>query len=104
METSTKAGKSGADVETHIAAISNDIAKLSDLLTQLLSDKVAETSGAAQDNIAEIARKGREAADHVKSAVQESTTSLEQAIVKQPFIAVLLALIIGLFAGSIMRR
>ena len=104
MESKAKASEFGAEVEAHLASIRSEIVGLTDVVSQLMAKMTAQTSGLAKEGLEEAARVGREAASRAKSTAQHATASLEQAIEDKPLASVLIALVIGFLAGSIMRR
>jgi ElaB/YqjD/DUF883 family membrane-anchored ribosome-binding protein len=104
MESKAKTREVGAEVEAQLASMRNDIAGLADLVSQLMTKMTAETSDLAKEGLEEAARVGREAASRAKSTAQHATASLEQVIEDKPFASVLIALVIGFLAGSILRR
>jgi ElaB/YqjD/DUF883 family membrane-anchored ribosome-binding protein len=58
----------------------------------------------AREGFDEFARRGQEAADQLRSKAKEHMASVEHTIEDKPFASVLVALAIGFFVGSVMRR
>ncbi len=100
----TKSDDPAAELAAQIQEIRDDISKLSDIVTRLATQKLDETSGIARDTLDDLARRGQEAADQLRSQAKAHMSSVEHTIEDKPFASVLVALAIGFFVGSVMRR
>ena len=95
---------SAADIENLIGSVREDIAKLTEVLAQALSSKGAEGVEAAREDLEDALDRGRKVADKLKSEASDAAESLQKAIETRPLMAVLIALLVGFFAGSLLRR
>ena len=99
-----KSDDPAAELAAQIQEIRDDIGKLSDIVTRLATQKLDETTGMAQEGLEDFARRGQEAADQLRGKAKEHLASVENTIENKPFASVLVALAIGFFVGSVMRR
>lgn len=101
----TKNGNdTAADIENLIGSVREDIAKLTEVLAQALSAKGAEAKDAAREGLEDALGRGRNLADKLKNDASDAAESLQEVIESRPLVAVLIALLVGFFAGSLLRR
>ncbi len=100
----TKSDDPAAELAAQIQEIRDDIGKLSDIVTRLATQKLDETTGMAREGLDEFARRGQEAADQLRGKAKEHLASVEHTIEDKPLVAVLVALAVGFFVGTVMRR
>ena len=101
----TKNGDDSAtDIENLIGAVREDIAKLTEVLAQALAAKGSEAKEAARQGLEDALDRGRKIADKLKGEASEAAESLQEMIETKPLMAVLIALFVGFFAGSLFRR
>lgn len=101
----TKNGNdSAASIENLIGSVREDIAKLTEALSQALSAKGAEATEAARQRLENALDRGRKVAGELKTNASDAAASLQETIEARPLAAVLIALVVGFFAGSLLRR
>jgi len=93
-----------SDIENLIGSVREDIAKLTEALTQALSAKGAEATEAARKRLEDALDRGRVVATKLKGSASDAAESLQETIEARPLAAVLIALVVGFFAGSLLRR
>jgi ElaB/YqjD/DUF883 family membrane-anchored ribosome-binding protein len=96
--------KAEADIAALIGAMREDIAKLTEALAHALAAKGAEAGAAAREGLGHALERGRTAASKLKGEASAAAGSLEHAIEERPFASVLIALVLGFFAGALLRR
>jgi ElaB/YqjD/DUF883 family membrane-anchored ribosome-binding protein len=96
--------EAAASIENLIGSVREDIAKLTEALGQALSAKGAEATEAARKRLENALERGRDVAGRMRSEASVATESLQEAIEARPLMAVLIALVVGFFAGSLLRR
>jgi ElaB/YqjD/DUF883 family membrane-anchored ribosome-binding protein len=101
---SKNGGDASPDIEALIGSVREDIAKLTDAMSQAFATRGAEAGAAAREGLEEAWARGRSAAGRLRSEAGEAAESLEHAIEERPIVAVLIALVLGFLAGSLLRR
>lgn len=96
--------KAEADITALIGAVREDIAKLTNALSQAFAARSAEAGGAAREGLEEALARGRTAAGKLKGEAVDAAQSLEHAIEERPLVSVLIALALGFFVGALLRR
>jgi ElaB/YqjD/DUF883 family membrane-anchored ribosome-binding protein len=74
------------------------------MMKDLATSTGEDLCGAAGEKLAEIARRSQALADRAKSKTQSEIASLEKAITEKPVQAALIALVVGLVLGALLRR
>ena len=101
---SKNGGDTSADVEALIGSVREDIAKLTEALSQAFAAKGAEAGAAAREGLEDAWARGRNAAGRLRAEAGDAAESLEHAIEERPLVAVLIALVLGFLAGALLRR
>lgn len=91
-------------IEAQISTIRNDIATLTGLLKDLASQKVDDVRKTAKGEADDLLKRSREAADEATAKAKEAAGSVEGYISEKPVQATLIALLVGIFIGSLSRR
>jgi len=92
------------DLSAQIDVLKTDVAKLTGILSELVSGKAAATVDVAQQELDQWLKKGRSAAAKAKGSADQASASIQEAIEERPVAAVLVALAVGYVAGMLSRR
>ncbi|MDX5360817.1 MAG: hypothetical protein LPL00_05350 [Alphaproteobacteria bacterium] len=104
MATSRKSGPGGAEIETQIRTIQEDISTLASLLTQVAEGKSADARKAALDEAQKLLDRSKQSAEQVSARTRQVAGSVEDYIKEKPFQSAVLALLAGVLIGSWTRR
>ncbi|HUI21137.1 MAG TPA: hypothetical protein VLZ74_08840 [Methylocella sp.] len=91
------------DFTADLAALRDDIAKLSSSVSELLRAQTAATTNAVTDVVDNARQKISDSAGKAQDRVASASTDLETAIERNPLMAVLLALVAGIVVGLVSR-
>jgi ElaB/YqjD/DUF883 family membrane-anchored ribosome-binding protein len=92
------------EVQAQFKDVADEIVTLAGMMKDLASSSGDELRGAAGERLAEIARRSQDLADKAKSKAKSEIATLEQAITEKPLQSALIALLVGLLLGAILRR
>lgn len=92
------------DIEAQIRTIREDVTKLTGLIMQLGEEKVAGARGKARSEAEEMLGRARKSADEAAGQAREKIASIEHYIVEKPVQSAFIALLAGIFIGSMSRR
>lgn len=92
------------DIEDQIKTIRDDIGTLTGLLKQVMEDKAGDAKASAKQEAEDLLKRSQEAADEATRKVRQAAGSVEDYIAERPVQSTLIALLIGLFIGSMSRR
>lgn len=104
MATTPKSSPNANDVEAQIKTIRDDVATLTSLLKDLAEDRLEGAKKVAHDEAEELLKKSKDATRHAKHRARQATSSMEEYIAEKPVQSTLIALLIGIFIGSLSRR
>jgi ElaB/YqjD/DUF883 family membrane-anchored ribosome-binding protein len=104
MATSPKPAPTATDVEEQFKTIRDDISKLTTLLKELSKNKVGEARKAAQDEVEGLLKRSKDVAEEATAKAKEAAGSVEDYISEKPVQSALIALLVGIFIGSLSRR
>lgn len=104
MATSPKPTPTATDVEEQFKTIRDDILKLTTLLKELSENKAGEARKAAQDQAEELLKRSKDVAEEATAKAKEAAGSVEDYISEKPVQSALIALLVGIFIGSLSRR
>ena len=104
MAASTKDGPTATDVEEQIKTIRDDISTLTGLLKKLAESKADDVKKGAKDEADDLLKRSRDAADQAAARARDAAGSVEDYISEKPVQATLIALLVGIFIGSLSRR
>ncbi len=104
MAQSPKTGVGTGDIEKQLQTIREDVAKLTKLVTQLGEEKLSQSTKSVREEVESLVSDARKTADETAEKVKQTANSIEDHINEKPIQSVIMALILGLFIGSISRR
>jgi ElaB/YqjD/DUF883 family membrane-anchored ribosome-binding protein len=115
MVSKRKATATIGELQSDLHAVQEDVVKLADHLTELLSDKgddvveeVRQRVNQLRENIdatiSEVGAGTRRAVRDGKDGLQEVTDTLADSVRDRPFTTLALAIGLGVVVGSILRR
>lgn len=91
-------------VQGQISDVTDEVAALAEMMKDLAASTGEDLRGVAGDKFAEIARRSQALADRAKAKTQSEIVSLEKAITEKPVQSTLIALVVGLVLGALLRR
>jgi ElaB/YqjD/DUF883 family membrane-anchored ribosome-binding protein len=91
-------------VQDQVSDVTDEVVALAAMMKDLAATTGDDLRGAAGDKLAEIARRSQALADKAKSKTQSEIASLEKAITEKPVQSALIALVVGLVLGALLRR
>lgn len=95
--------KSGA-VQEQVSDVADEVVALAAMMKDLAATTGEDLRGAAGEKLAEIARRSQALADRAKSKTHSEIAALEHAITEKPVQSALIALVVGLLLGALLRR
>jgi ElaB/YqjD/DUF883 family membrane-anchored ribosome-binding protein len=98
--TSSKVG----EVKDQAKDVADEVAALAVMLRDVAAGAGEDLRDAGAEKLAEIARRSQALVDRVKSTTQSEIASLEQSIAERPLQSALIALVIGVVLGALLRR
>ncbi len=104
MAEARKTAPSATDVEDQIKTIRDDIATLTTLLQGLAGAKAGEARKAVKDEADDLLKRSRETADEARARARQAAGSVEEYVSEKPLQSALIALLVGIFIGSLSRR
>lgn len=104
MAQATKRNVTSADVEDQLATIREDVSKLTKLVVEMGKEKVDESTKAAREGADDILSRAKRSAENAARQAKEKTASIEEHIIERPIQSAIVALLIGIFIGSMSRR
>jgi ElaB/YqjD/DUF883 family membrane-anchored ribosome-binding protein len=91
-------------IQDQVSDVTGEVAALAVMMKDLAVSTGEDLRGAAGEKLAEIARRSQALADRAKSKTQSEIASLEKAITEKPVQSALIALVVGLVLGALLRR
>jgi ElaB/YqjD/DUF883 family membrane-anchored ribosome-binding protein len=91
------------DFTVYLAALRDDVAKLSSSLSEFIRSQNATTTNTVVDAVDIVRQKNSDAASKAQDRMAWSTTDLEATIERNPLAAVLTALVAGILVGLLSR-
>jgi ElaB/YqjD/DUF883 family membrane-anchored ribosome-binding protein len=115
MATRRRPASTVEDVQSDLYALREDVGKLAEQMTRLVSDKgddvlsdvkqrVSQIRSSIDEAISEVGARGRAAVSEAKESVDAVSETLEESVRERPFTMLALAVGIGIVLGSIWRR
>lgn len=93
-----------ADIDEQIKTIREDISRLTKLMMQLGEDKVSEAKKTVRDEADDLLKRSKHAAEEAAETAKAKVAPIEDYIVEKPVQSALIALLVGIFLGSLSRR
>jgi len=87
------------DFTADLAALRDDVAKLSSSISDLIRSQTAATTNTVADAVDNARQKISDTASKTQDRVAGASTDLEAAIERNPLSAVFIALVAGIFVG-----
>jgi ElaB/YqjD/DUF883 family membrane-anchored ribosome-binding protein len=91
-------------IQDQVSDVTDEVAALAAMLKDLAASTGEDLRGAAGEKLAEISRRSQALADRAKAKAQSEIASLEKAITEKPVQSALIALVVGLVLGALLRR
>ena len=91
-------------VQEQVSDVADEVVALAAMMKDLATTTGADLHGAAGEKLAEIARRSQSLADRAKTKTQSEIAALEKAITEKPVQSALIALVVGLVLGALLRR
>jgi ElaB/YqjD/DUF883 family membrane-anchored ribosome-binding protein len=91
-------------IQDQVSDVTDEVAALAAMMKDLATSTGEDLRGAAGEKLAEIARRSQALADRAKTKTQSEIASLEKAITEKPVQSALIALVVGLVLGALLRR
>jgi ElaB/YqjD/DUF883 family membrane-anchored ribosome-binding protein len=104
MATTGKAAPKSEDIEAQVAQIREDIAKLTQLLGEVVGAKAEEAKGRASEGAEALIGRAKKRADDARHRVEDAATGIEQYIEERPIQSAMMALLAGIVIGLLTRR
>ncbi len=104
MATAPKSAPTTTDVEEQIKTIRNDISTLTDLLKDLTGSKAEDVRKTVKDEADDLLKRSKETAEEATARAKQAAGSVEDYIAEKPVQSALIALLVGIFIGSLSRR
>jgi len=104
MATAPKSAPTTTDVEEQIKTIRNDISTLTDLLKDLTGSKTEDVRKTVKDEADDLLKRSKETAEEATARAKQAAVSVEDYIAEKPVQSALIALLVGIFIGSLSRR
>lgn len=104
MADGQKSAASAGDVNAQLKTIREDVAKLAELMRDLAGQKADEAKRAAGEEAEKLAGRSRQAAEAAAERARQAAGSVEDYIAEKPVQSALIALLVGVFIGSLSRR
>lgn len=104
MAQSSKSGPDTADIEAQMKAIREDVAELSRLMKEAGDAKLGKLSASAKAEAERLVGESKETLEDIEKQVKQTASSVEDYVAKKPLQSALIALLVGLFIGSMSRR
>lgn len=102
MASSTRSKAEG--VQDQVSDVADEVVALAAMMKDLAASTGEDLRGAAGEKLDEIARRSQALADKAKSKTQSEIASLEKSITEKPVQSALVALVVGLILGALLRR
>ncbi len=91
-------------VHEQVSDVADEVVALAAMMKDLAASTGEDMRGAAGEKLAEIARRSQALADRARSRTQSEIAALEHAITEKPLQSALIALVVGLVLGALLRR
>lgn len=104
MASTRKPAADGSDIEAQIQTIRDDISTLTKLLRDVADNKFSEARETARAEAEDVLKRTRQAAGEASEKAKDSVESIEAYIAQKPVQSTLIALLVGIFIGSVTRR
>lgn len=104
MVQSSKTEPKIEDIEAQMKVIREDIAELSNLMKQAGEEKLSKLSASARVEAEKLVGESKKKIEEIEARVKQKTSSIEDYVSEKPVQSAFVALLIGLFIGSISRR
>ncbi len=104
MAQSSKTGPETADLEEQLKVIRDDVAELSRLMKEAGDAKLGKLSASAKAEAEKLVGESKEKLEDIEKQVKRTASTVEDYVAEKPFQSALIALLVGLFIGSMSRR
>jgi ElaB/YqjD/DUF883 family membrane-anchored ribosome-binding protein len=98
---SIKPVEASQDFTADLAALRDDVAKLSSSLSEFIRTQTTTTTNTVVDAVANARQKIFDTASKAQDRVARTGTDLETTIERNPLVAVLIAMVAGIFVGMV---
>jgi ElaB/YqjD/DUF883 family membrane-anchored ribosome-binding protein len=99
-----KTEPAGSELDLQLDALRKDIASLSDSVKRIAGEKAAAVSNAAAGEAEALLKQSRDLGESAVAEVRKKVDTIEGYIVEKPVQSAIIALLVGLFVGSLARR
>jgi ElaB/YqjD/DUF883 family membrane-anchored ribosome-binding protein len=89
------------DFAADLAALRDDVAKLSSSLSEFIRPQTATTTNTVVDAVDNARQKISDTASKAQDRIAGASTDLETTIERNPLVAVLIAMVAGIFVGMV---
>lgn len=104
MPQTSKGQTTASDVEEQIKTIRDDITKLTRMMVDLGEGRAADAAKMAQSEAEEIIGHAKRVAGETADKARQKAASAEDFVVQKPIQSAFIALLVGIFIGSMSRR
>jgi ElaB/YqjD/DUF883 family membrane-anchored ribosome-binding protein len=101
--TTEKAYENINDLSDDFAAVRNEIAKLTTIVTDLVKGQASSAASTVVDTVDQARQKVAETASDAQYRLKSATGDIEASIERNPVTAVMIALVAGVFVGLLTR-
>lgn len=104
MATNGKAAAKPEDIEAQVTQIREDIAKLTQLLGEVIEAKAEEARGHVPEEAEAMIGRAKRRAEDAMHRVEDAATGIERYIEEKPLQSAVMALLAGIVIGLLNRR